>query len=167
MASKSVPPAIQAKFDELDALRIKAELLSDVARMAHAVADLFPQFEPKVSVTQWACREPFIAIMVYVKSFDELIPLFRDLASRGWHTDKDKPPEDYHEIERRTYALICSGENTSTINPATGERTHNEWYAYRLRVMAFPTKDGAICKRVQVGTKTEPVYEWKCEETAT
>jgi hypothetical protein len=140
-----IPPSIERKLEALDKERAEVLALVDVAQMAHAIADLFPDLLPNVALIKWVVDPLFVSLWLHVGKFDEALPVMRDLASRGWHTDKANPYEDYHELDRRTYNLRRSDEG-----------------ACRLRVMVF-LKSDAVCKRVQVGTKVEPVYEFVCE----
>jgi hypothetical protein len=160
-----LPQAIQKQLDRLDEERNQVLALLDIARMAHAVADVFPDMGFSVSIAKWHFK-PFVTMMVDVVKFDDLIPVLRDLASRGWHTDKGQPFSDYLELERRTYNLLGPGESAEVVDTVSGERKYNEWYEHKLRIMAFPRKDGALCKRVRVGTKEEPVFKFVCEGDA-
>lgn len=116
------------KARELEPHALKAEVVGS----AHGAE--------RVTVITWVLEKPFIAIQLYVAKFDDVVPVIRDLAKLGYHTNKESPYEDFHEIERRTYNL----------GP--------------IRVMAFLRHEGATCRRVQVGVKEEPVYEFVCDE---
>lgn len=135
--------------------RDQALQLRDVAVVAHLVANSFPEMNITVSLTEWHFQPLFVTMSIYVRNFKELTPVFQALAQAGWRTDKDRPYDDYADIERRTYNM---GPPTM-IDPIE----HKKQGGHRLRVMAFPTMEGATCKKVQIGTKVEPVYELVCE----
>lgn len=156
------PKAIADELQTLDDRRAQVLSLSDVAALAEQVAAVFPQFEFRVSITKWTCDPPFVCMMCDVIRFDDLIPVFRDLATRGWHTDKTEPFSDYHEIDRRTYNLLQPGEDMA-VDTVSGASVRRQYFAHRLRLMVFPRKDGAVCRKVEVGKKEVPVYEFVCE----
>ena len=126
--------------------------LESAAAAAEAVQSLVA--EANLSVIRWLASPPFVCINLYgVKNWKDSVPVLQNLASMGWHTDKDNVYSDYAEIDRRTYNLIGPGESK------TGEVLFR---VYRLRLMLFLANEGATCRKVQVGTKEEPVYEYQC-----
>lgn len=163
MSETTIPKAIQVDLDALDKRKAETLKLADVAAVGHAVADVFPALGIEVSIVRWTGEPPFVFLRLDVASFEELLPIFRDLASRGWHTNKKEPFSDYHELDRRTYNLAQDGE-TVCIDPVTGAKTDIQFFYARLRLMVFVRKENAKCHKVQTGTKTEPVYEWVCDE---
>jgi hypothetical protein len=158
-------PAITKELERLDKQRVEALALDSVAEIAHAVAAIFPNLKFDVGITRWTADPPFVNLCAHqVAAFNELLPVFRELAQRGWHTDKCQPFDDYHELDRRTYNLCEPGEFPETKDPVTGALCPPFWRSkHRLRLMAFLVADGAKCRKVQTGTKQEPVYEFVCE----
>ena len=88
-----------------------------------------------------------IAITIMPKNLDELIPLFRELAKEGLHTNKRKPFTD-HSFEgilgMREYDLGDVTINALIFNPSEEEAEGR-------------------CRLVQTGTKEVPVFEMKCD----
>lgn len=157
--------SIDEELSRLNKAREQAVALTPVAEVAHEVAALFPSLSFSVSITQWTAEPPFINLCTHsAAGFGDILPVFRELATRGWHTDKSQPFDDCHELDRRTYHLCESGEFPETRDPVTGEICRPSWRnKHRLRLMCFLPSDGAKCHKVQVGTKQEPVYEFVCE----
>ena len=118
-----------SQWKEARALREHSDK-ADVVAEAHGITDR--------SIIKWVCEKPFVCLKMDVKSFDEALPVLRDLAKLGYRTNKDEPFQDYHEIQRRTYNL----------GP--------------IRLMLFLREEGT-CRRVQVGVKEEPIYEFVCD----
>ena len=145
-----VPPCIQKELEKLDKQRTEAFSLCAVADQAHAIASRFPEMNIEVSVVRWTARDPFVCLRMDIGGFDELLPLFRAMATNGLHTDKEHPYDDCLDVDRRTY-------NFGDAHKTFGMDNH------RLRVMAFIRKENAKCQKIQVGTKEEPVYKWVCE----
>lgn len=148
--------AIADELARLEAMRAETMKLLTVAEVADEVAKTLPEMDLNVSVTRWQFRPPFINLRSKdVDSFKDVVPVLRELAARGWHTDKDKPFSDYHELGRRTYHLI---QKDSPVN-----RHWDGESDCLLRLMVFLKSEGATCRKVQVGTKEEPVYEFQCD----
>lgn len=160
------PKSIEQELENLEAAKRDVLALSDVATVAHEVADLFSEMNIVVSIVKRTAQKPFINLRpADVDSFKDALPVLRELAKRGWHTHKACPFTDCHELDRREYNLCEKGEFPEVIDPVTGEVAQkDDWnFQYRLRLMLFLAKDATNCRKVQVGTKQEPVYEFVCE----
>lgn len=157
------PKAIQEELEMLDKMRAEAIELADLARMAHAVSNVFKdRIDIAVSVARWIASPPFINMRVNVRSFKDVLPILTHLASRGWHTDKNNPYVDYPEIDRRTFNFV-KGTPPTIIDPASSKVVTEHKGDHRLRLMCFIAKEGATCRKVKVGVKEEPVYEFVCD----
>jgi len=152
------PPCITVELQHLGDMKAEVLTLEDVATLAHAVQSAFSHLSLDVRIIRWTAEPPFVAIQQRdVKTFRDAIPLLSDLASRGWHTDKQNAYTDYVEVNRRTYNLQTEAEAKANADK------ENHWRKYRLRLMVFLAREGATCRKVQKGT--EPVYEFVCEDS--
>ena len=105
----------------------------------------------------------FVGLFVHdLKDFRATLPLLNYLARCAEHTEKTRPFQDYHEIKRRAFNLVTTEEAGKNKGLASYHSLN-----CRLRVMAFLIDEGANCKRVQTGTKLEPVYEFVCKDDLT
>lgn len=82
-----------------------------------------------------------VSVDVYFDDLADALPYLRELAKRGYHAQRG---HEFYEDDSKAFRCYTRGE---------------------IKVWAHIT--GAKCKRVQVGTKTMPVYAIQCGEEAT
>lgn len=80
---------------------------------------------------------------VDVDSIKEITPILKWLGTHGWH-QADKEPNDYAELQRRTWRLKNDQDKDS-----------------QIQLSAF--FNGDSCKFIQIGTEIRPKYELRCQ----
>jgi len=125
----------------------QAELLRPILK---AVQEAIQRAEIKTTVVN--VREyqsnPRVEVMLIVGQLKESLPLFRELAKKGFHTNKENPYEDDNLFEifpMRRYDLGPVGVIV-VISPPKDEN------------------DGKSCRMVQTGVQEVPIYEIQCDE---
>jgi hypothetical protein len=74
---------------------------------------------------------------------------------------------DKHRLADVVRILRTNGLSTENAPPAPNSSSWNAWYYHEDReISAFVYFTSSVCRRVQVGTRTEevPVYETRCGE---
>ncbi len=130
---------------ELEKLKDSAERLRPLVRSCED-AILRADVNASVSVTgRDNC--PKIFIMFMCRTLDEVVPLLRELAKEGLHTDKSKTHEDRNLLD------------------VIAMREYNLGPQVKLAAIIFDEKDGdgPSCRMEQVSVKEVPVYEMKCD----
>lgn len=132
------PPAIARHLRKLQERQKAAMGLIQAAEVSHALAEKHGCMSVEVSDV----GKSKIRINVSADTFDEVLPLLRDFAINGWHTNKDDPYWDCHESNLRAYNLF---DQAGT------------------EIEVWVRLTGSGCKRVKVGEEVKPVYEFRCE----
>lgn len=98
------------------------------------------------SIKQVSRYDVAVDIMVVCQKLDEVIPLLRELAKEGLHTDKDDTHTDTSLFE--VFAI----------------REYNLGRQCKLTAFLNTEKSGPGCRMVQTGVKEVPEYEIVCDE---
>lgn len=101
-----------------------------------------------ISVRPEAGLRPSIAIVIFCERLEETVPLLRELAKEGLHTDKRESHTDrnlFNAIGMREYNLGPDLKVCAML--MGGNRDGN----------------GKACRMVQTGVKEVPIYEVKCD----
>lgn len=122
----------------------QAERLRPIVR---ACQDAIQRAESKASVVVSMARanRPKVEIMLICSRLEETVPLFREMAKEGFHTDKKDTHKDHNlfdVIAMREYNFGPDVSVIATVVPGDGV--------------------GSSCRMEQVGVKEVPVYEMKC-----
>lgn len=129
---------------ELKELSAKAERLRPIVKACY---DAITRAESNTSIS--VCMRdshPTIIMCLLCKSLKETIPLFRELAKEGLHTDKNHKDDTMLDIiPYRQYTLGSELMLIAMVNSKKEE-------------------DGPSCRLEQVGIKETPVYEMKCDD---
>lgn len=139
MTTATLPRSVQAALERLDSWKddvmrdannaaILEEVAAALAEDMHAYVDALTG--PKLTI--------------YVRHLRDVVPVLRELAQRGMHTQKDKPYEDSNYDGTREYTLVSKSCDM-------------------IAKLIVGLHEGAACKRVQVGVIERPVYELQCE----
>ena len=135
----TIPKCIQKELEKLDGLRQQLLDYTSLAAIADAVlAEHRCSHQDYVTVEYARDKLQRIVAMLHVKHWNEVVPVLRAFAAKGFH--QTSKPRDY-------FACHARG-----------------WILGQIEVCAFiPWDDSGQCRRVQTGTKEEPVYEWQCD----
>jgi hypothetical protein len=125
----------------------QAEHLRPILRSCQ---DAIERSEMKASivVAQRNSMRPTIEIMAFCKRLDESIPLFRELAKEGLHTDKNATHKDHNLFDVMAMRDYSLGPDVSV---------------KILLSTSSKDEDGPSCRMEQVGVKEVPVYEMRCD----
>lgn len=138
-ATETLPKCIQDELTKLDEKRAKVLTMTEAVQAADRILEEHRiSKEDRVGVGVDYGQLQGVFLFLYVKHWREVVPVLRALADAGFRQSKE--PEDYFELHART------------------------WTCGDIILRAFlPWDNSGACRRVKVGEKTEPVYEWQCD----
>lgn len=149
--TEKVAEAIAEERAARDRARAREHLIRVAARtIGRILVELdVPSDDLSISLPSCGCwgtiQGPIVSIHAVKNVREQITPILRELARRGWHSKSS--PEWYDKIRRIRWTLRHEGHETPvTINA----------------FLPYEDDEDASCRLVQVGEKTEPVYEVRC-----
>jgi len=134
-------PAIEKYLAQLNKWREQTVALDEACRHCEAAIKLKPPNDDASRIPdRIRVNGMGIWVELRVESFAQAVPVLRAIRKAG-------------------YKMLSNGQNHF-------EMRRRYWtFAGKIIVDAtLPASDDATCRRVQVGTKEEPVYEWHCDD---
>lgn len=131
---------------ELEGMKNSADRLRPIVKSCEE-AIFRSDCKASVTVALRNNRNPKVNIMFFCKTLNEVIPLLRELAKEGLHTNKSKTHQDrslFDVISLREYDL---GPQVTLMAMLSGVKDG----------------DGPTCRMEQVGVEEVPIYEMKCD----
>ena len=98
---------------------------------------------PRASVGWQSGQLQGALLFMDIERAEEITPVLKEFGKLGWHRKKDAQTADYPELQRRSFTLVHAG--------FVGEIIFSAFFR------------GEVCKFVEVGRETKPLYELRCE----